>query len=281
MALICIKCQASNVDGSSFCDRCGNPLQGGGAPASWVIGTDRTCDIVVNATTVSGQHCRLIKDQTGYFIEDLGSTNGVFVNGARISGRTAITMSHQVTLGKQFPLPWPNSSAPAAMVPRPAARPFPLPAPAWSPPVLPVRPVRPQLRAGSTTKPGKLTAVGVMTLVSGILNCIWSLIWGQIALGFGIATCGVGCLLGIFPALALALGICEIVVGSKLLANPLRSRRPGKGIFVLEIVSIIYGNVPAVVFGILALTFMNDPNVQEHWASVEGQLLRSADGQYA
>ena len=52
---------------------------------SWTIGSRTDCDLVVNLPRVSGHHCRLTRDDQGYVLEDLGSTNGTYVNGVRVS----------------------------------------------------------------------------------------------------------------------------------------------------------------------------------------------------
>lgn len=57
---------------------------------SLVLGRDPVCDIVVDDAEVSRRHARLIAQSGGYAIEDLGSTNGTFVDGDRI--RTVVTL---------------------------------------------------------------------------------------------------------------------------------------------------------------------------------------------
>lgn len=53
-----------------------------------LIGRDASCDVTLPAyVRVSRRHARLGRDANGYFIEDLGSTNGVLVNGAKVSRR--------------------------------------------------------------------------------------------------------------------------------------------------------------------------------------------------
>jgi hypothetical protein len=43
----------------------------------------------------------------GFLIDDLGSTNGTFVDGVRIAAPTRITPGESITLGKTTPMPWP------------------------------------------------------------------------------------------------------------------------------------------------------------------------------
>jgi pSer/pThr/pTyr-binding forkhead associated (FHA) protein len=75
---------------------------------SWVVGSAGDCDIVVESATVSGCHCRLTEDAGVFFLEDLGSTNGTFVNGQRIAAVTRVTPDDIITLGRVAGLPWPS-----------------------------------------------------------------------------------------------------------------------------------------------------------------------------
>jgi pSer/pThr/pTyr-binding forkhead associated (FHA) protein len=61
-------------------------------PTSLTIGSRSDCDLVLNAPTVSGRHCRLTRDSTGYTLEDLNSTNGTFHNGQRVFGSIRISL---------------------------------------------------------------------------------------------------------------------------------------------------------------------------------------------
>lgn len=81
---------------------------------TWIIGSGPQCDLVVNLPAVSGRHCRLTSTPDGYVLEDLGSTNGTFVNGTRITTSCRITRSDTITLGLNAPMPWPaEPSSPA------------------------------------------------------------------------------------------------------------------------------------------------------------------------
>jgi hypothetical protein len=44
------------------------------------VGRDPGCDVVLAETVVSGRHARLVPRGRGYAVEDLGSTNGTFVD---------------------------------------------------------------------------------------------------------------------------------------------------------------------------------------------------------
>ncbi len=48
---------------------------------------------------VSGNHCRITFDGINYFIEDLISTNGTFIDGIRISGKINIQIGSNIMLG--------------------------------------------------------------------------------------------------------------------------------------------------------------------------------------
>jgi pSer/pThr/pTyr-binding forkhead associated (FHA) protein len=65
---------------------------------------------VVNVPKVSGHHCRLTWDDSGYVLEDLGSTNGTFVNGVRVTDRVRVKRSDSITLGLTTPMTWPHEA---------------------------------------------------------------------------------------------------------------------------------------------------------------------------
>ncbi|MCA9269610.1 MAG: FHA domain-containing protein, partial [Planctomycetales bacterium] len=58
-----------------------------------VVGREPTCEIVMPVRTVSRRHARFGRDSGGYYVEDLGSVNGTFINGQPLSGR--IRLEHQ------------------------------------------------------------------------------------------------------------------------------------------------------------------------------------------
>jgi pSer/pThr/pTyr-binding forkhead associated (FHA) protein len=51
-----------------------------------IIGRESNNDIIINEVEVSRKHARLLRKAGGYVVEDMGSTNGTFVNGQRLIG---------------------------------------------------------------------------------------------------------------------------------------------------------------------------------------------------
>ena len=55
-----------------------------------IIGRDPACDIVIESPAVSRRHARIEVNGDRVFIEDLGSSNGTFIDGERISGQAEL-----------------------------------------------------------------------------------------------------------------------------------------------------------------------------------------------
>jgi RNA polymerase sigma-70 factor (ECF subfamily) len=62
------------------------------------LGRDPDCDVVIPVTNVSRKHARILCLGGKHFIEDLDSRNGAFVNGERITGRTALRNNDRVRI---------------------------------------------------------------------------------------------------------------------------------------------------------------------------------------
>ena len=63
------------------------------------IGRDPNSDIFLNDVTVSRHHCRFSYSDDVLSLSDSGSTNGTYVNGARIDD-SALTVGDRVFVGK-------------------------------------------------------------------------------------------------------------------------------------------------------------------------------------
>jgi hypothetical protein len=68
------------------------------------IGRDSMNEIVINDAEVSRRHARLTFQGGKYVLEDLGSTNGTFVNGQRLAGPRVLKPGEVVSFGEQIVL---------------------------------------------------------------------------------------------------------------------------------------------------------------------------------
>lgn len=85
------------------------------------IGRDITNEIVINDREVSRHHLRFMKGADGVTLEDLGSTNGTFINGKRLMGAQALKNGDMIGLGEtvslQFEVAGAGASAGASSQP--------------------------------------------------------------------------------------------------------------------------------------------------------------------
>lgn len=71
------------------------------SPGPVLIGRGSDCQLILDDDYVSTRHARVVNaDGIAYYIEDLGSTNGTYVNGQRITAPTTITLQDTVRIGK-------------------------------------------------------------------------------------------------------------------------------------------------------------------------------------
>ncbi len=93
------------------------------------LGRDITNNIVINDREVSRHHLRFMRGPEGYTIEDLGSTNGTFVNGKRVTGAAALKNGDMIGLGETVTLGYELVRPDAAMsgnTPPPQSAPQPI-----------------------------------------------------------------------------------------------------------------------------------------------------------
>src|SRR6266567_659555 len=64
-----------------------------------LIGRKSDADIVLNNQHVSRHHAKVVKMPEGYFLQDLGSTHGTFVNEVRIE-QHLLKHGDRISLGK-------------------------------------------------------------------------------------------------------------------------------------------------------------------------------------
>lgn len=64
------------------------------------IGRSKGSDICVNDMTVSRDHCVLLRRQEGWFVSDIGSKSGTYVNGKKCRNRTQVLLDDEITVGE-------------------------------------------------------------------------------------------------------------------------------------------------------------------------------------
>jgi predicted component of type VI protein secretion system len=68
------------------------------------LGRDLSNDIVISDADVSRRHARLVQQGEGYLLEDLGSTNGTFINGSRVTAPQTLQSGDLIKLGEMVEL---------------------------------------------------------------------------------------------------------------------------------------------------------------------------------
>ncbi len=63
------------------------------------IGRGKANDITVDDPTVSRNHCVLLRRKEGWFVSDIGSTAGTYVNGQLAEGRTQVLVDDYIKVG--------------------------------------------------------------------------------------------------------------------------------------------------------------------------------------
>ena len=63
-----------------------------------LLGRAEYCDVRVNKPLVSREHARIVRKLLGYYLEDLGSSNGTRVNSVRIEKRAKLHDGDVITV---------------------------------------------------------------------------------------------------------------------------------------------------------------------------------------
>jgi hypothetical protein len=113
-----------------------------------VIGREASNGVAINDAEVSRKHAKLSLHGSAYVIQDLGSTNGTFVNGLRITSSQVLNPGDTVSFGESIVLVYGTvadanatviSSAQAPRTVAPVRRPTPVPTPVPAPVFTPVQ----------------------------------------------------------------------------------------------------------------------------------------------
>jgi pSer/pThr/pTyr-binding forkhead associated (FHA) protein len=118
--ILCGFCGYQNKNQSKFCSSCGNRLaeesylvgrvlvlsESGSrreyliSEADRYLGRDAANDVVLEDEEVSARHARISFADGGFWVEDLQTTNGTFVNGERLRERTRLQNEDLVKIGR-------------------------------------------------------------------------------------------------------------------------------------------------------------------------------------
>lgn len=108
----CPKCHSNNNDEAKFCADCGAPMQAGASKPSGgskliTIGRNPQNTLRLEGSGISNFHCELEINGGTCTIRDKNSTNGIYINGKRVTSAT-LQKGDTVTLGKSHILDWQN-----------------------------------------------------------------------------------------------------------------------------------------------------------------------------
>ncbi len=119
MTLKCAICGNENREGSFFCSQCGAKLHFMGMPPAYLvsmstggeskrypissrvsyIGREDVNQVIVPNEAISKKHAKLTFADGKFYIEDLSSSNGTFLNGTRVHTRTVLRNGDLIRLG--------------------------------------------------------------------------------------------------------------------------------------------------------------------------------------
>lgn len=164
------------------------------------LGRDVTNELVVAEAEVSRQHARVSRTPGGFVLEDLGSTNGTFVNGERLVAPRVLNAGDLMGLGENVTFTFnavgqeseatvvgaapPRPPRAATPEPPPAAPPPPSPPPSPPPASPPPQPPPPEPvhasvaavdEGGSSTRNWILAGCGCLVLLVACGGLFWFL----------------------------------------------------------------------------------------------------------
>ena len=176
------------------------------------LGRELSNDIVINDAEVSRRHARLVLQEEGYVLEDLGSTNGTFIRGQRLAAPVVLRPGETITIGEKVTLKYevfsPDQSATVVVQRRGpvSVQPANVPPPAVVPPqsasIAPPAPVVAGRGATPAKKKSKALVIILILLAVIVVFCVIPLViidatrsWCSPFLGgllnfiFGAGTC--------------------------------------------------------------------------------------------
>lgn len=81
----------------------GGPQAGASLPlgsSAIRVGRSSACSLVIDDSFASSQHARFYKSDGDWYVEDLGSTNGTFVDGERLQQPRRLGVGREIRIGQ-------------------------------------------------------------------------------------------------------------------------------------------------------------------------------------
>ena len=72
-----------------------------GNKSVWIIGRGEDCDVIYSLPKVSRHHCRIDYIDSHFYLSDLDSTNGTYLNGKRIARKERLFAGDVIGLGSE------------------------------------------------------------------------------------------------------------------------------------------------------------------------------------
>lgn len=68
--------------------------------AKHLVGRSQECDFIINDNLISKKHCVITIEDGKFFIEDVGSKNGTFINGKLLKKRAPLFYGDKISIGE-------------------------------------------------------------------------------------------------------------------------------------------------------------------------------------
>lgn len=113
--------------------------------------------------------------------------------------------------------------------------------------------------------PTELQSARTFFLVSAIINILAFFGWGTSTIIGGIASCGIGCMMGFLPVINLVSCIMDFIAYNKL--NSLNQRGTYGTVqtaSIFQIITIVTGNIVSFIFGIIIMSYLGKDEIKNY-----------------
>ena len=111
--------------------------------------------------------------------------------------------------------------------------------------------------------PTELNTSRTFFLISAILNLLFAIGYGATTVAGGLASFGCGCLMGFIPVINIVACIMDFIAYNKINnLNQTGTFSTMQFASIMEIVCIATRNLVSMIFGIININYLNNPNVK-------------------